>query len=89
MCCLVTPRRRLVGGEQFSRRLQILLNCRGEWVRTTKNAACGPFYFLECRHSLAKTVECGAGVSAECPRVNFPHPERDIGLSENASRQGS
>ena len=34
-------------------------------MRTTKNAARCPFYFLECRHGLTEIVERGVGVPEE------------------------
>ena len=86
---LRTPRRRLAGGEQFSRRLQIPLKRRGERVRATEHASRGRYQFLERLNALAQIVERGGGVMVERMCVKHPHPEREITiLSENTPRHG-
>ena len=62
---LGTPRRRLAGGEGFSRVSQIPLNRRGEWVRAAEDAPRGRFDLLESRHGLVEIVERGAWVFVE------------------------
>ncbi len=77
------------GGEQRSRLSKAPLDMRDKRMRAAENAPRGPFYVLERRHSLAIIVERGAGVQAECIRVNLLHFERDfMTLAENASRCG-
>ena len=68
---------------------QAVLNIHRERMRVAEHAPRGPFRVLERRHGLAEIVERGTVVLVERPRVNPPHPERDLmTLSENASRHG-
>ena len=91
ICSIVlgTPRRRLAGGENSSRRFQTIFKCRGERVRAAKHAPRDPSRILEGRHGLVEIVERGGGVLAERPRVIPPRPEREyITFSENTPRHG-
>ena len=55
----------------------------------SEHAPRDPSRVLERRHGLADIVERGTGVTADRPRVSFPHAKRDyIMISENASRHG-
>ena len=60
----------LAGAKVGSRLLQIALNADCDRVRATEHAPRGPCHLFERRHGLAETVERGAGVIAERPRVD-------------------
>ena len=62
MNCLGTRRRRLVGGEDFSRLTQAILDNSFDGVRGTQHAPRGPCRLLESVHGLAEIVERSGGV---------------------------
>ena len=78
-----------MGGECFSRVLQIALNTRCDRVPASEHAPRDPFRVLVRRYDLAEIGEREAVVSVEHPPVKLPHFECNfIAIADNPSRHG-